>query len=95
MNDLGYCDLMMSMPDTSNGNVALSYIINAKTDNLPDGDQQRAWEALDEMYAPRNAPMEMALFWKYWQVKHMKGKDRNAWANLKTLSYGWPNVRMP
>jgi hypothetical protein len=65
MNDLGYVDLILSMSDTEGGGIALSYIKNTKTEDLPDGDLQRAWEALEKKYFSKTARVANALSKKF------------------------------
>jgi gag-polypeptide of LTR copia-type len=79
MKDLGYVDLILSMSDTEVGGIALSYIKNAKTDALPDGDLQRAWEALEKKYFSKTSPVANALSKKFQDLKHKKGSDPDIW----------------
>ena len=78
-NEDAYSDLILSFADTEAGNVAFSIVINAKTEDLSDGDTNLAWATLKKKFAPQTAPTEMSLYSDFHSSKLQDGADPDVW----------------
>jgi Reverse transcriptase (RNA-dependent DNA polymerase)/gag-polypeptide of LTR copia-type len=79
LNRNAYRDLLLSMADTNEGNVAFGIVRNSKTDDYAKGDACLAWKKLTDKYEPKTAPQETMLFQKFYSSKHEKGTDPDVW----------------
>lgn len=88
LNQAAYSDLILSMADTDNGNVAFNIVRNAKNDDYKNGNAYLAWKNLKKKYEPNTAPTEMSLYRQLYQSKLEDKQDPDVWiSRLEDLRF--------